>query len=91
MLALRRRLEKLERTIGAEVFCVASQFIAVNQAALGKLSSADRDVLQNGRGQAAKEGKSYEDAWGRWETALATAVHEAKCPFDIYATDWWWL
>ena len=92
MTVLRRRLERLEKTIEIAGPSFAEQFHLVNETAFAKMSVADLDLLQ---GRTKLTGFEHTKAWAevssRWEAAFEVALCETNCPFYICAWDWGWL
>jgi hypothetical protein len=85
---LRKRLGRLEAGIIGRMGWNVS-FVEVQQATLAKLSSADRDLInevfaRNPVGFA----EAYRDTWNRFEVALKEAIHETGFPIFIRAEDW---
>jgi hypothetical protein len=86
MRGLTRRLQKLG-AIRPPVFCDGAVVITV---ALGKLSMAERKLLQEARQLWREEDRTeaHRAVCEKWETALAEAITETGFPVRIMARDW---
>jgi hypothetical protein len=92
MRGLRRRLQKLEGTIGVKEAApsFAVRWGAVFKTALAKLSIADRDLLQERMAiRIDKRTEAHESVWVRWKSVHATVVRETGWESYMDPGDWW--
>jgi hypothetical protein len=89
MSRLSRRVQKLEAKIGGQSGWNVS-LAEVNRVALGKLSPADREIVQ--QAMARRDGgwlsESHPAVWDRWDVALGEAFRETEFPVILRAMDW---
>ena len=88
MFRLSKRLKKLEAIIQMRSSPSVST-AEVDRIALGKLSLADRNLLQEARATRGLDlSISHPETWKRWEDALEAAIEETDYPIRFRATDW---
>jgi hypothetical protein len=87
---IHKRLKRLEANRKMECARIASSPAAIEQAALGKLSAADRALFQSKGTKSSEDTQEYQDFLTRWEAALAAASWAAGVPY-LTTSDRAWL
>jgi hypothetical protein len=89
MTHLSKRLAKLEAAVAANSpWSVSSA--EVDKVALGLLSAADRDLVQQARarGNVTSLEESHAAVWDSWDAALGEAIRRTGYPVRFHAIDW---